>query len=161
MKQYQTFVRSLMGSIDNDRATFALGLAGEAGEVCELLKKHWGHGHDLDQEKLKKELGDVLWYVAALAAQFQIELEDVAAANVAKLRSRYPQGFSSAASIARVDVATPEFPALKRPPQVDRFAALRGGSDDDSQAQQKLDLDRPHCSECSIGPNGHQPGCTV
>lgn len=104
MNDYQYFVRGLMGSDENERASYALGLAGEAGEVCDLLKKHWGHGHDLDREKLKKELGDVLWYVAALAAQFGLTLEEVAASNVCKLRARYPQGFSPEASRARIDV---------------------------------------------------------
>lgn len=118
MTEYQAFVRGLMGSSDNERASYALGLAGEAGEVCDLLKKAWGHGHALDAEKLKKELGDVLWYVAALAEQHGLRLSDVAEANVAKLSARYPQGFSTAASIARVDVAAdterpaPEIPGL-------------------------------------------------
>lgn len=45
--------------------TIVLGLYGEAGEVCDLLKKAWGHGHILDTKKLAEELGDVAWYVAA------------------------------------------------------------------------------------------------
>lgn len=113
MQEYQDFVRAHTGSIENDRACFALGLAGEAGEVCDLLKKHWGHLHPLDHEKLKKELGDVLWYVAALAVQFGLTLDEVALANVAKLTARYPKGhFDVADSIARVDVK----PAQHWPP---------------------------------------------
>ena len=81
-----------------------LGIAGEAGEVADLLKKHLGHGHELDREKLKKELGDVLWYVTRIAQHFGMGLEDVARANVAKLRQRYPSGFSTEASKSRVDV---------------------------------------------------------
>lgn len=72
---------------------FGLGVAGEAGEVADLIKKHVGHGHDFDRAKLTKELGDVLWYVAALAELCGVPFEDVAAANVAKLRARYPTGF--------------------------------------------------------------------
>lgn len=82
-------------------ATFAMGLAGEAGEVVDILKKHLGHGHPLDKEKLKKELGDVLWYIAALALANDLHLEDIANANVAKLKERYPEGFSSERSINR------------------------------------------------------------
>lgn len=82
-------------------AVSTLGLAGEAGEVAELIKKHIGHGHPLDRLKLCKELGDVLWYVADLAARFQLTLEEVALTNVEKLRSRYPEGFSQQASINR------------------------------------------------------------
>lgn len=76
-----------------DRLIFALGLAGEAGEVCEILKKHHGHGRDLDPTALKAELGDVLWYVAAIATSHGLSLTDIAAFNAAKLRRRYPYGF--------------------------------------------------------------------
>jgi hypothetical protein len=45
---------------------WTLGLVGEAGEVCDLLKKHFGHGHPLDRQKLIAELGDVAWYLTAI-----------------------------------------------------------------------------------------------
>lgn len=77
-----------------DLARDALGVTGEAGEVADLVKKHVGHGHALEPVKLAKELGDVLWYVAVLAHRFGFTLEEVAAANVEKLRKRYPEGFS-------------------------------------------------------------------
>jgi NTP pyrophosphatase (non-canonical NTP hydrolase) len=71
----------------------ALGVAGEAGEVADLLKKHLFHGIDLDVSKLRSELGDVLWYVAALARHAGLSLEDVATSNLDKLQARYPDGF--------------------------------------------------------------------
>lgn len=49
-------------------AVIGLGLAGEAGEVVELIKKHVGHGRDLDAREVKKELGDVLRYLADVAS---------------------------------------------------------------------------------------------
>lgn len=76
----------------------AMGLAGEAGEVVDYLKKTLHHGHPLDREKVKKELGDVLWYVAETASALGLDLDDVATTNVDKLRKRYPEGFSSARS---------------------------------------------------------------
>lgn len=79
----------------------ALGIAGEAGEVADYVKKVVGHGHDLDAEKLVKELGDVLWYVAVMAAHLEVSLSSVAQANINKLRKRYPNGFSTAASVNR------------------------------------------------------------
>ena len=85
---------------------FALGVTGEAGEVADVVKKVVGHGHPLDRAALVKELGDVLWYVAAIAHVLGSDLDEVAAANVAKLRKRFPDGFTSAASRTRVDVAT-------------------------------------------------------
>lgn len=74
-------------------ATFALGVAGEAGEVAELVKKELGHGHDTDRLQMAKELGDVLWYVAALASMYGFTLSEIGQLNIDKLRSRYPDGF--------------------------------------------------------------------
>ncbi|MFK7845278.1 MAG: nucleoside triphosphate pyrophosphohydrolase family protein [Rhodothermales bacterium] len=76
----------------------ALGLVGEAGEVAEYVKKAIFHRHDLDREKLKKELGDVLWYAAALCTNLDLTMEEVMEANIEKLQQRYPDGFSSNAS---------------------------------------------------------------
>lgn len=76
----------------------ALGLAGEAGEVADIIKKMAGHGHALDRERLKDELGDVLWYIAELSVAIGLTLEEVGLANVDKLRRRYPEGFSHEAS---------------------------------------------------------------
>jgi hypothetical protein len=133
-----------------------LGLYGEWGEVCEILKKGAFHGHGIDTAKLAKEIGDVLWYameelrvnnrepgyqawpyydrpfslqeiigevpntpptmcdypyqsrlletLGMMAAFCNTTLEEIAEANIAKLRTRFPEGFSSEASKARVDV---------------------------------------------------------
>lgn len=77
-----------------EATNWVMGVSGESGEVAELFKKHFFHGHDLDKEKLCKELGDVLWYVARLAACYNIPLQVVAERNIAKLRKRYTDGFS-------------------------------------------------------------------
>ena len=72
----------------------ALGLAGETGEVLEIIKKmirDKGGVFEIapeDREKLKKELGDVLWYLSALAFYNDIRLEDIAKTNLEKLASR-------------------------------------------------------------------------
>ena len=71
----------------------ALGLAGEVGEVVELIKKDRYHGLPLDADKLRSEVGDVLWYLTDLCAQAGFTLADAAQANVDKLRKRYPNGF--------------------------------------------------------------------
>ncbi len=71
----------------------ALGLNGEAGEVAEEVKKNMRHGRDLDHVALKKELGDMLWYLTIFAHELGFTLEDVAAANIVKLNERYPGGF--------------------------------------------------------------------
>jgi NTP pyrophosphatase (non-canonical NTP hydrolase) len=82
---------------------FAVGLAGETGELIDLLKKKIFHGHTVPEEKIISELGDVLWYVAALAESLGVPLDYVAQANVAKLRKRYPDGFSIQHSQERKD----------------------------------------------------------
>ena len=74
----------------------ALGLAGEAGEVCEKIKKIMrdkdGKLNDEDRLLLIKELGDVIWYVSALADELDVYLGTVASANLEKLRSRQERG---------------------------------------------------------------------
>lgn len=78
-----------------------LGLAGEAGEVADILKKHLYQGHALDREKLIDEAGDVLWYIVELAAGLGVTLDEIAQHNADKLRRRYPDGFSVARSVER------------------------------------------------------------
>jgi NTP pyrophosphatase (non-canonical NTP hydrolase) len=73
-----------------------LGLSGETGEITEKIKKMYrDNGGDistLDVEDIKKELGDVLWYIAMTAKYFEIDLETVAAQNIEKLASRKQRG---------------------------------------------------------------------
>lgn len=69
-----------------------LGLAGESGEVAEKVKKLIRDNNSVITnefvEATKKELGDVLWYIAAVAFELNITLEDIAVANIKKLTSR-------------------------------------------------------------------------
>lgn len=71
----------------------ALGAAGESGEFADMVKKFIFHAHDLDREKAMLELGDQLWYITEAAAALGYTLEEVALANIAKLKRRYPEGF--------------------------------------------------------------------
>jgi NTP pyrophosphatase (non-canonical NTP hydrolase) len=77
----------------------ALGLAGEAGEVAEHAKKairdDAGSVSSERREKMAKELGDVLWYVAQLASELGLDLDEVAQANLDKLLSRQRRGVLS------------------------------------------------------------------
>lgn len=77
----------------------SLGIAGEAGEVLELIKKDSFHGKPLDKDNLKKEIGDVLYYVARLADEYGLQLEDIMDANIKKLQARYPAGFAQGGGI--------------------------------------------------------------
>ena len=78
-----------------------MGLCGESGEVIDIVKKHLHQGHDLDREKLIKELGDVAWYLAETAYALDVSLEKVFLGNIEKLRARYPAGFDREKSIHR------------------------------------------------------------
>lgn len=96
-------------------ANGALGLCGEAGEAGDVVKKHLFQGHKLDRNRLKKEVGDVLWYLAVLANEASLTddedcvgpaftLGDCAVGNIEKLSKRYAGGgFSAEKSIARAD----------------------------------------------------------
>ena len=77
----------------------ALGLAGEAGEVAEHAKKairdDAGTVSEERRAAMTKELGDVLWYVAQLASELELDLEEIAQQNLEKLRSRQRRGVLS------------------------------------------------------------------
>jgi NTP pyrophosphatase (non-canonical NTP hydrolase) len=77
----------------------ALGLAGEAGEVAEHAKKAIrDDGGQVTEERrcaMAKELGDVLWYVAQLASELKLDLDEIAQANLDKLLSRQQRGVLS------------------------------------------------------------------
>jgi len=79
----------------------SMGVGSEAGEILEHVKHHFYHAHRFDEEHMKKEIGDCLWYLAALASFCGLSLEDVIEGNVAKLQKRYPDGFSTERSINR------------------------------------------------------------
>lgn len=105
LDEYQKFALRTAG--DPSRADWLfeklLGLSEECGETLGLIKKAEFHGRALDRDALKKELGDVLWYLSAIAHWYGFNLSDVATANVDKLRKRYPQGFNVEASLNRKD----------------------------------------------------------
>ena len=84
--------------IKNDIKYLALGLAGEAGEVADKVKKlirDGGENGDEFTDALVLELGDVLWYVSQLATFIGINLEWVARKNINKLQSRQDRGVIS------------------------------------------------------------------
>lgn len=84
-------------------SNYALGLVCEAGEAGDIIKKVVYHGHDLDEQELKKELGDVLWYLSNICNVLGYSLEDIAKMNMEKLKERYPNGFNTKDSVNRLD----------------------------------------------------------
>ena len=76
------------------RADVGLGLAGEAGEVADIIKKDLAGAKKIDKNHLIEELGDIMWYLAEACACFDLSLEDIARKNIEKLAKRHPNGFS-------------------------------------------------------------------
>jgi len=104
LEEYTQFVVRTCGATDDkDRFILAaLGIAGEAGEVADLAKKLLSHGYQEGHAvKFREELGDLLWYIALMCDILGFPLENVLAANVEKLRKRYPEGWSVERSINR------------------------------------------------------------
>ena len=79
-----------------------LGLAGESGEVLDIIKKWVFHEKELDKDHLKKEIGDVMWYVAMLCESFDFNIDEILKINVCKLKSRYPDGFDTEKANSRM-----------------------------------------------------------
>ena len=84
-----------------------MGLCGESVEVIDHVKKHLAQGHELDKDKMVKELGDVAWYLAETAYALDVELEEVFVKNIEKLKKRYPEGFDENRSIQRKNDENP------------------------------------------------------
>lgn len=86
-----------MGHLENG----VLGIAGESGEVADLVKKHLFQGHPLDVQHIVKELGDICWYIAEAATAIGYDLETIMQMNIDKLKARYPEGFDAERSLHR------------------------------------------------------------
>ena len=80
-----------------------LGLAGEAGEVCDIVKKYMFQGHNLETQKIVDECSDVLWYIALIAQGIGCDLDSIMEHNINKLKKRYPNGFEAERSINRTE----------------------------------------------------------
>lgn len=101
--EYQKLAMRTSGRYDNKSEQLkcaALGLSGESGEFNDLVKKQLYHFKAISPEMKKKELGDVLWYVALACDAEGFDMDDVAKGNIQKLVERYPQGFSYQAANA-------------------------------------------------------------
>jgi len=82
---------------DLELADCGLGLTGEAGEVADIVKKHISGSKVLDDErmeKLKYEIGDIMWYIAALCDALDFDMGELAEMNIEKLRKRHGDKFS-------------------------------------------------------------------
>lgn len=77
------------------------GMVGEIGEIHSLYQKMY-QGHEYTQEHMKKELGDLLWFIAEYCTVMEWELEEIMKLNIEKLKARFPEGFETEKSLHRV-----------------------------------------------------------
>jgi NTP pyrophosphatase (non-canonical NTP hydrolase) len=86
--------------------TAAMGICAEGGEFTEVVKKCVFQGKPMDEHTmyhLKRELGDIMWYIAQGCIALEIPLEDIIWMNIEKLEARYPNGFDQFRSENRQD----------------------------------------------------------
>jgi NTP pyrophosphatase (non-canonical NTP hydrolase) len=99
-KQYSDFLTRLhsleVEGFPTERLlTAAVGMSAEAGEFTEIVKKMVFQGKPVNEENLfhlKRELGDIIWYVSQACIGLDISLEEVIQMNFEKLSARYPEG---------------------------------------------------------------------
>jgi NTP pyrophosphatase (non-canonical NTP hydrolase) len=99
-KQYSDFLTRLhsleVEGFPTERLlTAAVGMSAEAGEFTEIVKKMVFQGKPVNEENLfhlKRELGDIMWYVSQACIGLDISLEEVIQMNFEKLSARYPEG---------------------------------------------------------------------
>ena len=106
INEYQKLAMTTLNPELNEKDVLingVMGLCGESGEAIDIVKKWLAQGHELDKEKLKKELGDICWYLAETATALGCDLEEIMAANIEKLKKRYPEGFDSVRSQNRLE----------------------------------------------------------
>jgi NTP pyrophosphatase (non-canonical NTP hydrolase) len=70
-----------------------MGIAGETVELIDYLKKTYYHDHTLSFDEVKKEIGDILWYIGNICNEFDLNLSAIMQMNIDKLMKRYPNGF--------------------------------------------------------------------
>ena len=93
---YQNLINKTKVTFKNNRdmqADVGLGLAGESGEVADIIKKNLNNTKNLDLTHLKEELGDVLYYIVEACNCFEISLEEVVKLNIKKVKARHPNCF--------------------------------------------------------------------
>ena len=78
------------------------GMVGEIGKINSIYQKVY-QGHEFDEEHVKKELGDLMWFIAEYCTAWGWSLNDICQMNIDKLRARFPNGFEVDKSIHRAE----------------------------------------------------------
>ena len=102
----QEYQNAAARTINRDLCTWEIeshalhGMVSEIGELHGLYQKVY-QGHEADTAHLKKELGDLLWFIAEYCTAMDWDLDEVAQLNIDKLKARYPEGFAEDKSLHR------------------------------------------------------------
>mgnify|MGYP003325389317 CR=1 FL=1 len=102
LNEYQKLAaRTIPATDPDDQLHHGLfGLASEAGEVLGIYQKVY-QGHEMDNEHLQKEVGDLLWFIAEFCTSTGWNLDDIMQMNIDKLKARFPKGFEIDKSLHR------------------------------------------------------------
>ncbi len=100
-KDYQPVVDRLHNQDAARLLHYALGLATEAGEFQDAVKKFIAYGKPLDKTNLKEEVGDLLWYIARICSLYGWSMEEVMDLNINKLKARFPEKFTEENALTR------------------------------------------------------------
>lgn len=126
--QHEDMVNALfkdMGKREDNLMHAAAGIAGEAGELLDAVKKQWAYGKKLDRANVIEELGDLEFYMRALRANLNISREEVLIANIKKLSKRYSSGkYSDQQAQDRAD-KIPENTSINWPSDFDKAVDLQ------------------------------------
>ncbi|MFD1428901.1 MULTISPECIES: nucleoside triphosphate pyrophosphohydrolase family protein [Lacticaseibacillus] len=91
LNDYQQQANKTLAGNEHVLTNLSLGLASDSGQLIDLVQKYTFQGQDLDRDALMDRMGDVLWYLSQIALWADIPFDDVAKANLATLKARYPQ----------------------------------------------------------------------
>lgn len=96
-------IKEQLSANDAHNIHMAIGIAGEAGELLDAIKKKAIYNKPLDRANVIEELGDIEFYMEGLRSALNITRDDVLAANMEKLARRYGKNYSDSAAQERAD----------------------------------------------------------
>jgi NTP pyrophosphatase (non-canonical NTP hydrolase) len=79
----------------------AMGISTESGELLDAFKRKLFYGKPLDVVNVKEEIGDIMWYIAILMRELDLDFEEMLQLNIDKLKARFPEKFSNHHAINR------------------------------------------------------------
>lgn len=97
------FKNSILNPSQCELLHAAIGIAGEAGELLDAVRKHVFEGEPLDEDNLKEEAGDIIFYLEALIQTMRFSVHEIITGNMAKLSKRYDGGYSDKQAQERKD----------------------------------------------------------